>query len=102
MSFLQLGRKDKTQWGGPWTNNRMHNHWEKTTHAVLVVGWGKNDKEGKYWIVKNSWGPNWGEKGFFRIKRGVDSCAIESMAVAASPTLGDGQFFAEKMRHLGE
>lgn len=33
-------------------------------HAVLLVGY--ND-DGQYFIVKNSWGPGWGEGGFFRI-----------------------------------
>jgi len=33
-------------------------------HAVLLVGY--NDAE-QYFIVKNSWGPGWGENGFFRI-----------------------------------
>lgn len=33
-------------------------------HAVLLVGY--NDA-GQYFIVKNSWGPDWGENGFFRI-----------------------------------
>merc|ERR1712139_664306 len=35
-------------------------------HAVKVVGWGKHF-ETFYWIVANSWGPSWGESGYFRI-----------------------------------
>jgi len=56
--------------------------WEKTNHAVVAVGWGVDDATGKkYWIIKNSWGANWGENGYFRITRGEDDCAIESMGV---------------------
>jgi hypothetical protein len=36
-------------------------------HAVAIVGY--NDAEG-YWIAKNSWGPGWGEAGWFRIAYG--------------------------------
>merc|ERR1711974_280195 len=35
-------------------------------HAVKIVGWGKQVSE-FYWIVQNSWGPGWGESGYFRI-----------------------------------
>ncbi|XP_047449175.1 dipeptidyl peptidase 1 [Mugil cephalus] len=62
------------------------NPFELTNHAVLLVGYGRCHKTGqKYWIVKNSWGTTWGEDGFFRIRRGSDECAIESIAVAAKP-----------------
>jgi len=58
---------------------------EVTNHAVLLVGYGTCPVTGhNYWTVKNSWGEGWGEGGFFRIRRGVDECAIESIAVEAT------------------
>ncbi|MEE4312619.1 MAG: C1 family peptidase [candidate division KSB1 bacterium] len=36
-------------------------------HAILIVGW---DDEEQSWICKNSWGVDWGEEGYFRIKWG--------------------------------
>ncbi|XP_053279001.1 dipeptidyl peptidase 1 [Pleuronectes platessa] len=62
------------------------NPFELTNHAVLLVGYGRCHKTGqKFWIVKNSWSTGWGEDGYFRIRRGSDECAIESIAVAAKP-----------------
>ena len=60
------------------------NEWEATNHAVLLVGYGTEQRI-PYWRVKNSWGDMWGEKGFFRIRRGKDLLAIESMAVVGHP-----------------
>lgn len=52
-------------------------------HAVRIVGWGV-EKGTKYWKVANSWNPYWGEKGYFRIKRGDSDCGIEDQ-VTGSP-----------------
>merc|ERR1712110_516744 len=54
-------------------------------HAVKFVGWGVEDGQ-KYWKVANSWNPYWGEKGYFRIRRGNNEGGIEDEAVASSPT----------------
>jgi C1A family cysteine protease len=49
-------------------------------HAVIVVGWGEahvNGKPMKYWVLKNSFGENWGEKGYFKLERGVHTLDAE-------------------------
>uniref|UniRef100_A0A672IJ25 Cathepsin B n=1 Tax=Salarias fasciatus TaxID=181472 RepID=A0A672IJ25_SALFA len=53
-------------------------------HAIKVLGWGTEGGT-PYWLVANSWNTDWGDKGFFKIKRGSDECGIESEVVAGTP-----------------
>jgi len=46
-------------------------------HAIRILGWGTEDSV-PYWLVANSWNPDWGDKGYFKILRGKDECGIES------------------------
>jgi len=41
-------------------------------HAVQVVGYGECEEHGKYWLVRNSWSPAWGEGGYIKLKRSDD------------------------------
>ena len=56
-------------------------------HAVKILGWGVDDEGTNYWICANSWGPEWGENGFFRIQMGeggIDS-SVWGCIPAVSP-----------------
>jgi len=53
-------------------------------HGVVVVGYGKSSEGINYWIVRNSWGPEWGEKGYIKMQQGIKSskgkCGIAMQA----------------------
>ncbi|XP_044461573.1 senescence-specific cysteine protease SAG12-like isoform X1 [Mangifera indica] len=43
----------------------------RLNHAVTAIGYGATSGGAKYWLMKNSWGTDWGEGGFMRIQRDV-------------------------------
>ncbi|CAF2061640.1 unnamed protein product [Rotaria magnacalcarata] len=49
-------------------------------HAMQVVGYGVEGSK-RYWLCKNSWGEQWGEKGYIRMKRGENMCGIANAVV---------------------
>ena len=49
-------------------------------HAVLLVGIDSSEN----WIIKNSWGSEWGEKGYITLAPG-NTCGIANYAVLPNP-----------------
>ena len=80
----------------PYDGKTVYTHPDKYSvsnggHAVKIVGWGNDgvdslgNKNIPYWIIQNSWGTDWGEDGFFKIKRKIPECQTEQNAMGMLP-----------------
>ena len=63
------------------TNPEICSQGAAPNHMVVIVGYGVDTEGAIYWIVKNSYGEDWGESGYFRVLAGENLCSIESMAL---------------------
>lgn len=61
-------------------------------HGVLLVGYGSHGFSilrlgyKPFWLIKNSWGAQWGENGYYKLCRGHNICGIDSMVSAVAAT----------------
>lgn len=54
-------------------------------HGVLIVGYGQEDGL-EYWLVKNSWGPSWGDGGYVKIERSDSTNDAGVCGIAMQPS----------------
>lgn len=68
--------------GGILTSTECKNNID---HAVEIIGYGEENGV-KYWTVRNSWGPTWGEQGYVRILRSESTNDVGICGVATEPS----------------
>jgi C1A family cysteine protease len=64
--------------GTPTKNLQLSN----INHEILIVGW--DDNRG-VWLVKNSWGPQWGDEGYINLRYGSNYIGFGASWVRALP-----------------
>jgi len=52
-------------------------------HCVQLTGYSPD--KGGYWILRNSWGVEWGMSGYIHLQFGSDTCGITKVAISAKP-----------------
>ncbi|XP_047952025.1 cysteine proteinase 3-like [Salvia hispanica] len=65
--------------GGVYTSTTCGSDPMDVNHAVLAVGYGV-DNGVPYWLIKNSWGADWGDNGYFKMEMGKNMCGVATCA----------------------
>ncbi|KAL7136864.1 hypothetical protein ABFS83_10G058200 [Erythranthe nasuta] len=64
---------------GVYTSTTCGNSPMDVNHAVLAVGYGVENGV-PYWLIKNSWGADWGDNGYFKMEMGKNMCGVSTCA----------------------
>lgn len=71
---------------------------EAVNHAANLVGYGIDEAGVEYWLIKNSWGPSWGENGYIRIQIASQSNSIDYNWILAVTECGASDFSNENLQ----
>jgi len=76
---------DASSWSG-YSGGILTSCGDSVDHCVQLTGYSAYGSSGSYWIVRNSWGTDWGENGFIWIAIGQDLCSIGDYATIVADT----------------
>ena len=54
-------------------------------HSISIAGYGTDPEHGDYWVIRNSWGTDWGENGYVYVAYGSNVCGITTQAAITTP-----------------
>ncbi|KAH9162215.1 hypothetical protein LEN26_001038 [Aphanomyces euteiches] len=83
VAILLLSGDEFMDYGGGILSHCQGQETAGLNHAILAVGTG-NDNGVPFIKYKNQWGVNWGEQGYVRMQRGVNTCLSSSYGVFPS------------------
>ncbi|CAG2181980.1 unnamed protein product, partial [Oppiella nova] len=67
--------------GGVYVDSACRNDFQSLNHAVLAVGYG-SERGQDYWLIKNSWGAQWGAQGYIKMARNNNNqCGVATYGV---------------------
>lgn len=75
---LQVLRDFQFYSAGIYSNPTCASSAAQSNHCVGVVGFDVSEGVTPFWIVRNSWGPSWGQGGYIFVARGANMCGIAS------------------------
>ncbi|KAL3744665.1 hypothetical protein ACJRO7_013866 [Eucalyptus globulus] len=70
---FQVVREFRFYKSGVYTSDTCGSTSVDVNHAVLAVGYGVEDGD-PFWLIKNSWGADWGDHGYFKMEMGKNMC----------------------------
>lgn len=83
---IYMTKELKNNYDGSIWSQVVDNAAENINQEVSVVGYGTDAKVGAFWIVRNTFGTNWGDLGYFYIQMNQNNLGIESDCMAGTPS----------------
>eukprot|EP00126_Sphaerothecum_destruens_P007153 Sdes_comp19714_c0_seq2m11655 len=79
---IHVSNKFKFYKSGVYYEPGCLNSLDQLNHGVVVIGYGTDSHARDYWLIKNSWGAEWGLEGTIKIARNrANHCGVASQAV---------------------